>query len=384
MRTHDRKATAKLQQLVRASDATIPLSDPVKAAKAAGLRYVNDAGPGVRRHGAGERVRYVDHLGRRVRDPNEIGRIRSLAIPPAWTHVWICPHANGHLQATGRDVRGRKQYRYHSLWREVRDETKYDRMFAFGRALPVLRKQVEASLALPGLPRDKVLATIVRLLEVTLIRIGNEEYARDNDSFGLTTLHNRHVRVSGDRLHFGFRGKSGVRHAIDVRDPKLARVVKRCRDLPGHVLFSYLDEEGAVHSVDSSDVNEWLQQSAGDVFTAKDFRTWAGTVLAARALCEAEGFESETEAKRNVAAAIESVAARLGNTRAVCRKCYVHPGVIEAYLDGTLGAGLGGRERSKRDDGRHALSDREEALMAFLEGRSSGGGGQSRGVGVAA
>ncbi len=381
MRTHGRRTIARLREIARSATAS---ADPAEAAKAAGLRYVSDSVPGMSRRGAGDRVHYLDLRGRRVRDPDELGRIRALAIPPAWTDVWICPHPNGHLQATGRDARGRKQYRYHPRWREVRDETKYDRMLAFGRALPVVRERVAASLALPGLPREKVLATIVRLLEVTLIRIGNEEYARDNDSFGLTTLHNRHVRVSGDRLHFGFRGKSGVRHAIDVRDKTLARVVKRCRELPGYELFSYLDDEGAAHSVDSSDVNEWLQQAAGEAFTAKDFRTWAGTVLAARGLCEVVGFSSETEAKRNVAAVIESVASRLGNTRAVCRKCYVHPGVIEAYLDGTLGAGLCGRDGAKRGGGPHALSAREEALMAFLEERSGGSAAQARGAEVAA
>lgn len=374
--TRQRRGLARVLDPRTLTPPSIPLSaaaDPLVAARVAGLRYVQDDTPGIRREGRGPRVRYVDPQGQRVRSVAELARIRALAIPPAWTAVWICPRADGHLQATGRDARGRKQYRYHARWREVRDETKYDRMLAFGRALPGLRRRVDEALALPGLPREKVLATIVRLLELTLIRVGNEEYARDNDSFGLTTLRNRHARVAGDRVHFGFRGKSGVRHAIDVRDKRLARVVKRCRELPGYELFSYLDDEGVARSVDSADVNEWLREVAGEGFTAKDFRTWAGTVLAAGALCAAGGFASEAEARRNVLDAVGAVAAKLGNTRAVCRKCYVHPGVIEGYLDGTLAGSLCDRARAlsgrRRDE--HALTAREEALMEFLAERAS-------------
>lgn len=294
------------------------------------------------------------------------------AIPPAWTDVWICPRPDGHLQATGRDARGRKQYRYHPRWAQVRDETKYERMIAFGKALPRVRARVEAALARPALDREKVLGTIVRLLEVTLIRVGNEEYARQNDSYGLTTLRNHHVKVTGDRVHFGFRGKSGVRHAIDVRDPRLARVVRRCRELPGYELFSYLDDEGATRSVGSADVNAWLQEVAGEAFTAKDYRTWAGTVLAARALCAAGDCTSEAEATHAVAAAIASVAARLGNTPTVCRKCYVHPAVIDAYRAGELVPALCGRlgAGDEASAGADALAVDERAVLAFIEART--------------
>lgn len=357
--------------------ATVPVAaaaDPVVAARVAGLRHVNDASPGFRRVGSGDSVSYRDLAGRRLRDSAHLARIRSLAIPPAWTDVWICPHPDGHLQATGRDARGRKQYRYHPRWALVRDETKYDRMIAFGKALPRVRARVEAALARPGLDREKVIATIVRLLEVTLIRVGNEEYARQNDSYGLTTLRNHHVKVTGDRVHFGFRGKSGVRHAIDVRDARLARVVKRCRELPGYELFTYQDDDGTARSVGSADVNAWLQEVTGDAFTAKDYRTWAGTVLAARALCAAGECASEAEATRAVSAAIASVAARLGNTPAVCRKCYVHPAVIEAFRSGELVNALckrlrGGDEAPAGDD---ALAVDERAVLAFIESRAKG------------
>ncbi len=329
-------------------------SDTVATARAAGLRFVRDDRPGIRRVRRGKGFRYVAADGSPVRDAETLARIRSLAIPPAWRDVWICPLANGHLQATGRDERGRKQYRYHPRWRAVRDETKYDRVVAFGQALPRLRARVEADLAQPGLPRSKVLATVVRLLEATLARVGNEEYAKANGSFGLTTLRNRHVAVNGSTVHFAFTGKSGVRHTIDVRDARLARIVRRCRDLPGQLLFQYVDEAGETRGVDSADVNEYLREAAREEFTAKDFRTLAGTVLAARALCEAGACNSQAEAKRNVVAAIESVARRLGNTTAVCRKCYVHPAVVEAYLEGTLAEGLGERAAE------------EESVLAFL------------------
>ncbi|MDB4929251.1 MAG: topA [Myxococcaceae bacterium] len=359
----------------RAPAAPLAASDPLVAAKLAGLRYVSDAGRGLRRAGSGESVHYHDDTGRRLRNRAHLARIRSLAIPPAWTDVWICPDPDGHLQATGRDARGRKQYRYHPRWAQVRDETKFHRVIAFGRALPRVRARAEAALSRPGLDRDKVLATIVRLLELTLIRVGNEEYARQNESYGLTTLRNHHVRVTGDKVHFGFRGKSGVKHAIDVRDRRLARVVKRCRELPGYELFSYLDEAGEVRSVDSSDVNEWLHEVAGEAFTAKDFRTWAGTVLAARELCAADGFTSEAEAKRRVGEAIVAVSSRLGNTPAVCRRCYVHPAVVESYLAGELAPALCAKVAGDGEPGPGGLSGAERAVMRFLEERSMGAAG---------
>lgn len=350
-------------------------ADPVAAAREAGLRHVSDAAPGFRRVGSGDKVSYRDLEGRRLHDRAHLARIRSLAIPPAWTEVWICPRADGHLQATGRDARGRKQYRYHPRWAQVRDATKYDRMIAFGKALPKVRARVEAALARPGLDREKVIATIVRLLELTLIRVGNEEYARQNDSYGLTTLRNHHVKVEGDQVHFGFRGKSGVRHAIDVRDARLARVVKRCRELPGYELFSYQDEDGAARSVGSADVNAWLREVAGEAFTAKDYRTWAGTVLAARALCSAGECASEAEAARAVSAAVASVAARLGNTPAVCRRCYVHPAVIDAYRSGELVPALCKRLRGGDDvpAGDDALAVDERAVLSFLEAQGAPG-----------
>ncbi|MBB5056654.1 DNA topoisomerase-1 [Granulicella aggregans] len=309
--------------------------DPVESAKVAGLRYVSDARPGIARLGSAKRFRYVGKDGP-VKDAETLGRIKSLVIPPAWTEVWICPSANGHLQATGRDARGRKQSRYHPRWREVRDENKYERMAAFGKALPGIRMRVEHDLAKQGLPREKVLATIVRLMEMTLIRVGNEEYARENKSYGLTTMRNKHVDVTGTAVKFTFQGKSGVKHSVDLKDRRLARIVGQCQELPGYELFQYVDGEGETHSVDSGDVNEYLREISGEHFTAKDFRTWAGTVLACEMLREFESFESETEAKRNVVQAIKQVAAKLGNTPAVCRKCYVHPLVLDTYMSGAL------------------------------------------------
>jgi DNA topoisomerase I len=268
--------------------------------------------------------------------PRDLARIRALVIPPAWTDVWICLDPSGHLQATGRDARGRKQYRYHPRWRAVRDSAKYGRLPDFGRALPAIRRRIGRDLGLPGLPRRKVLAAVVKLLETTFIRVGNDEYARQNRSFGLTTMRDGHVRVSGSKVRFMFRGKSGVAHALELDDRRLARIVKQCRDLPGQQLFQYRDERGAVVDVGSEDVNAYLKDVTGTDFTSKDFRTWAGTVLAARLLSACEPSTSATAARRTVATAIDQVARRLGNTRAVCRKCYVHPAVIDAYLDGTI------------------------------------------------
>ncbi len=333
----------------------------VQFARAAGLRYVHDDRPGIRRVRSGRAFRYVGPDGRTVRDPEVLDRIRRLAVPPAWTDVRICPLANGHIQASGRDARGRKQYRYHPHWRETRDATKYHRMIAFGSTLPALRARTEADLARPGLPRAKVLAAVVRLLETTLIRVGNEEYARANGSFGLTTLRDRHVQVNGAVVRFHFRGKSGVRHAVDVSDRRLARIIRQCQDLPGYELFQFVDDEGAAHDVTSADVNDYLREAAGDEFTAKDFRTWAGTVLAAETLRACPACEAAVERKRNVVAAVEATARRLGNTVAVCRKCYIRPAVVEAYLDGSLTEAL--RRKGAAPDG---LRAEEAAVLAFL------------------
>lgn len=312
--------------------------DSSGAAALARLHYVSDTSRGIRRLRGGRAFRYRRPDGTLVRDGDTLERIRALAIPPAWTDVWICPSADGHIQAVGRDARGRKQYRYHARWREVRDETKYARLIDFGRALPRIRRRVRADLARPGLPREKVLATIVRLLETTLIRVGNEEYARQNGSYGLTTLRTKHVQVRGPRLRFEFRGKGGKPHVVDVADARVARIVQRCQDLPGHELFQYVDEAGQRQTVGSADVNAYVRDIAGTDFTAKDFRTWGGTVLAATALrtFRAEG----APRKRRVAEAIALVAERLRNTPAICRKCYVHPTVVTSYLADTLGPDL--------------------------------------------
>ena len=347
----------------------VPNTDPPAAARAAGLRYVHDDRPGIRREPVKDGFRYLDAKGEPVEDEATLKRIKSLAIPPAWTDVWICPQANGHLQATGRDARGRKQYRYHPKWRTVRDEVKYERMIKFGKALPQIRKEVDRALSLPGLPREKVLATIVYLLEATMMRIGNDEYARENKSYGLTTLRNRHVRIDGSEVEFRFRGKSGVYHDVKVHDRRLARIIRRTRDLPGQDLFQYLDEDGETHTVGSSDVNDYLRTITGEDYTAKDFRTWSGTVLAAMALQEFEAVDSDTQAKKNVVRAIESVAERLGNTPSVCRKCYVHPAVLDAYLDGTMLEGLRARAEESLVEDLKDLQPEEAAVLAMLERR---------------
>jgi DNA topoisomerase I len=340
--------------------------EPQGAAKAAGLRYVSDAEPGISRQRTRAAFRYLSPAGRAVRDAETLARIRRLAIPPAWEDVWICTRDDGHLQATGRDARGRKQYRYHPRWREVRDETKYGRMLDFARALPRIRRRVSQDLALQGLPRDKVLATVVRLLETTRIRVGNEEYMRANDSFGLTTLRTRQVRVNGSTMSFNFRGKSGVQHRVALNDRKLAAIVRRMRDLPGYELFQYVDEAGDTRAVDSADVNEYLKSIAGEEFTSKDFRTWAGTVLAAEALHALE----PPAGKQKVAQAIEGVARQLGNTKAVCRKCYVHPAVIDSYLDGSLAQSMSGRRVEacvQRLLGRCATARKTDSLVPALK-----------------
>jgi DNA topoisomerase-1 len=338
--------------------------DPVQSAKEAGLRYVTDAQPGISRKRCGKGFRYIDADGKPVRDPEVLARIKSLVIPPAWTDVWICPNPKGHLQVTGRDARGRKQSRYHPRWREVRDATKYERMLIFGLALPNIRQQVEQDLSLPGMPRRKILAAVVRLMETTFIRVGNEEYARENHSYGLTTMRNHHVQVDGATITFKFQGKSGIRHTVDIQDRRLARIIQRCQDIPGYELFQYIDSEGQHHSIDSADVNEYLREISHEDFTAKDFRTWAGTLLASIALQELAAFNSETEAKKNIVQVIKTVAARLGNTPSVCRKCYVHPGLLECYLSGAIARTF--KNSAKRRPADDDFSARQEAALMRL------------------
>ena len=344
------------------------VTDPVESAKAAGLRYVHDGAPGIRRRRAGSGFQYIGVDGRRITDAETHARIKRLAIPPAWRDVWICPIAHGHLQASGRDARGRKQYRYHERWRVVRDETKYTRLIPFADALPRIRARVADDLARPGLPRDKVLAAVVRLLETTFIRIGNEEYARANGSFGLTTMRSRHVDIEGATLSFEFRGKSGRLHRVDVNDRRIAAIVRRCQELPGQELFQYLDEGGERRVIDSGDVNDYLREIAGDDFTAKDFRTWAGTVLATMALLAAGACSSQREAKRQVVKAIARVAEDLGNTPAVCRKGYIHPAVIETFLAGAFPA-TGPVTVHRRRQRSCALSPGERMVVTLLQHR---------------
>jgi DNA topoisomerase-1 len=332
---NEREAT-KIARRVRRRAAKTAEVDPVTSAAIAELRYVDDrALAGIRRVGSKARVRYVDANGRTVSNAKTIQRIRSLAIPPAWTDVWICPDPEGHLQATGRDARGRKQYRYHPRWRAVRDEVKFSRLLVFASALPRIRRRAAADLRKPGLPREKVIAAVVQLLEKTLIRVGNEEYAAANHSFGLTTMRDGHAKINGSSVRFEFRGKSGVTHAIDLRDARLARIVKACRDLPGQELFQYVDADGRKQAVGSADVNAYLKETTSQPFTSKDFRTWAGTVLAAQALAEAARKEA-APTKREIKRAVEGVAKQLGNTVAVCRKSYIHPDVFKAYSSGRV------------------------------------------------
>ncbi|MBG7618778.1 DNA topoisomerase IB [Herbaspirillum sp. AP02] len=346
-----------------------PQDEAVVIARANQLRYVNDEMPGIRRSRHGKGFAYHDARGELIRDAQELVRLKSLAIPPAWEEVWISPHHNGHIQATGRDARGRKQYRYHARWRLVRDDAKYLRMISFARALPTIRKVVEQDLQRPGLHRQKVLAAVVHLLQSTFMRVGNDEYARQNKSFGLTTLQHRHVRVDGSDVLFHFRGKSGVQHDIKLHDPYVARIIRKMRELPGQELFQYVDDEGQRHCIDSGDVNAYLREAAGEDFSAKDFRTWAGTVLATLALQAFEQVDSQAQAKQNVVRAIENVARRLGNTPSICRKCYVHPAVIESYLDGSFAERLEKRVQAELVQELHALSPEEAAVLALLQQR---------------
>jgi DNA topoisomerase-1 len=341
------------------------LRDALEPTDAASLRYVTDARPGIRRRRAGSGFSYIDAQGNPVRDPETLARIRSLVIPPAWTDVWICPLAQGHLQATGRDARGRKQYKYHPRWIAVRDETKYGRMARFGRALSRIRRRVERDRRRRGMGRAKVLASLVHLLETTLIRIGNQEYARTNGSYGLTTLKNQHVKVNGHSVQFRFRGKSGLVHVLELADRRVANVVRRCQDLPGQDLFGYVDETGVVQDVTSADVNDYLREISGEDFTTKDFRTWAGTLLAAQSLAALDAPRSQAHARRQVAQAVKTVAQRLGNTASVCRKCYIHPVVIEAYEQGRLAALM--QSSQGGGAGSAKLRGDEPALLQLLE-----------------
>ena len=343
------------------------LKDPVESAEVVGLRYVTDDIPGIQRKRSGKKnFIYLDVNGKQIRDAKTIQRINSLAIPPAYTQVWICPFENGHLQATGRDAKGRKQYRYHPLWRSIRDQTKFSRMIAFSQALPEIRRRIEQDLSRSGLPKEKVLATILKLMELTRIRVGNEEYAKTNNSYGLTTLQDEHVNVSGSKIEFQFRGKSGVEHAIEVKDKRLAKIVKRCQDIPGQELFQYIDENGNPQDITSTNVNDYLREITGQEFTAKDFRTWAGTVLAASHLAEIGKFTSQNAAKKNVTQAIKSVASFLGNRPATCRKYYVHPVVLEAYLDETLHEVVE-KHREILVEDQHDLQAEELIVVALIE-----------------
>ncbi len=345
------------------------MTDPSEVAQSAGLVYVCDETRGLRRERRGEGFRYLEADGRPLADEAALERIRRLAIPPAWTEVWICPEANGHLQATGRDARGRKQYRYHPQFREVSEATKYEHIMAFARALPALRAKVAEHMALRGLPREKVLATVVHLLETTLIRVGNDDYARQNRSYGLTTLRNPHVKVAGSELRFQFKGKSGRTWRLQLKDRRVAKIVKACQELPGQDLFQYLDEDGRQRSVSSADVNAYLRDITGQDVTAKDFRTWAGTVLAALALRECGVPGTQAAHKQNVKAAIAQVAARLGNTPTICRKCYVHPEILQSYAEGALLLEIRRERRQDLRADRAALGPEEAAVLALLEAR---------------
>jgi DNA topoisomerase I len=345
--------------------------DPRDAAETAGLTYVSDEAPGIRRRKSGKGFTYTKPDGAKVTDKATLARIRSLAIPPAYTDVWICPRANGHIQATGRDAKGRKQYRYHPAFREVRESTKYEHMLEFARGLPAIRKTIDEHMSLRGLPREKVLATVVHLLENTLIRVGNSDYVKQNKSYGLTTLRDPHVKVEGGELRFQFKGKSGKTWKLQVKDRRIARIVKACQDLPGQDLFQYIGDDGEQLSITSADVNAYLKEITGREITAKDFRTWAGTVLAALALSEFEEFDNQAKAKKNIREAIEKVASRLGNTPSICRKCYVHPEVFACYLDGGLLLDVKQRIETQLREDLSSLKPEEAAVLSLLQERLS-------------
>ena len=342
------------------------MTDPCASAIDAGLHYVSGAGPGIRRVRCGKAFRYLGPHGKPVKDERVLARIRSLVIPPAWSDVWICPSGHGHLQAFGWDARGRKQYRYHPRYRESRDQDKFSRMIAFGAVLAVIRRRVRQDLRSHGLGKHKVLAAVVRLLESTFIRVGNDEYARENDSFGLTTMRDRHVRIAGAKLLFCFRGKSGLEHNVQLTDQRLARIVKQCQDLPGYELFQYVNDAGEVCRVDSADVNRYIREISGLDFTAKDFRTWAGTVLAARELDAAGPSESATAGKRVICGAIKSVARRLGNRPATCRKYYIHPAILDAYTEGLLFHAMRQGEQQHAAYGGRGLLPEEYTVMVLV------------------
>ena len=343
--------------------------DPKEAAEHAGLVHVSDERPGIRRRRAGKGFRYANADGMRVDDPATLKRIKSLVIPPAWTEVWICSQPNGHIQATGRDARGRKQYRYHIRFREVRESTKFHRMLGFAESLPAIRKRVNDHLGLRGLPREKVLATVVRLLESTLIRVGNDEYAKENKSYGLTTLKNRHVEVAGSELRFNFKGKGGKNWRLGIRDRRVAKVIRACQDLPGQELFQYVDDGGETRNVTSSDVNAYLREISGEDITAKDFRTWHGTVLAALSLHALQKFDTQADAKKNIRQAVHRVAARLRNTPTICRKCYIHPEVLTTYVEGSLLLEIKEKIAPEMAEGLSGLSPEEAAVLALLRSR---------------
>ncbi|MGH6922657.1 MAG: DNA topoisomerase IB [Propylenella sp.] len=337
------------------------------AAETAGLAYVSDTEPGLRRRRRGKGFSYIDAEGKALRDRKVLDRIRSLVIPPAWKDVWVCGSPTGHIQATGRDIRGRKQYIYHPQWREVRDSAKYEHMLDFAAALPRIRARLREDVTRRGISREKVLAAVVQLLDMTLIRVGNKDYAEQNDSFGLTTLRDRHAVIDGAELRFEFKGKSGKTWRLKLRDRRIARVVKDCQEIPGQHLFQYFDDDGKRRPVTSSDVNSYLREISDTEVTAKDFRTWAGTVLAATVLCELPPIEGDAEAKRNVRFAIKKVAARLGNTPAICRKCYVHPELLECYFEGTLAKKIAARVRAGSVS--EQLDPEEAAVLSLLRQR---------------
>ena len=332
---------------------TAIITDPTKSAKQAGLRYVSDDQPGIIRKRVGRGFSYLQANGDRIQDSEELKRLKALPIPPNLNQVWICPLSNGHLLATGRDDKGRKQYIYHPDWCKFRSQAKFNRMVLFGAALPEIRALTDEHLNLSGLPREKVLAAVVQLLETTLIRVGNDQYARKNRSYGLTTMRDRHVKISGGKVNFQFRGKSGVNHEIELHDRRLAKIIKRCRDIPGYELFQYYDENGDRCTIDSGDVNEYLQQITGEEFSAKDFRTWAGTLLAALELDEIGPFEKESQAKKNITQAIKNVAKQLGNRPATCRKYYVHPAITGAYTEEWLLSIMSQIQAQKQREGLH-------------------------------